>query len=236
MTSVMASCHLNKFSSIDCCTKFIPPSCVLLLFVLLLLFIFPPPIPIKLFSKISAKLSFIDSPSWFKSNDSKLFASPTSGFPHLSMFFKSTLNSFPSSCHSNDACSPSLNALKASRSINFVVSFIAISVARIAFSIALDAGYKTAEMVPKPNIIAKAIGTLLLFKIGTLVGDAIVVAVFVREAAAETDETSFIMVLLFFIDGGDKVRNGKSVWVVVFLVVFVTTRERRRKRRFRKQL
>lgn len=91
-------------------------------------------------------------------------------------------------------------------------------------------------MVPKPNIIAKAIGRLVLFKIGTLVGEALVVAVFVREAAAETDETSFIMVLLFFIDGGDKVRNGKSVWVVVFLVVFVTTRERRRKRRFRKQL
>jgi hypothetical protein len=129
-----------------------------------------------------------------------------------------------------------LNALKASRSINFVVSFIAISVARIAFSIALDAGYKTAEMVPKPNIIAKAIGRLVLFKIGTLVGEALVVAVFVREAAAETDETSFIMVLLFFIDGGDKVRNGKSVWVVVLLLVFVTTRERRRKRRFRKQL
>ena len=90
-------------------------------------------------------------------------------------------------------------------------------------------------MVPKPNIIAKAIGRLVLFKIGTLVGEALVVAVFVREAAAETDETSFIMVL-FFIDGGDKVRNGKSVWVVVLLLVFVTTRERRRKRRFRKQL
>jgi len=55
---------------------------------------------------------------------------------------------------------------------------------------------------------------LLLFKIGILVGDAIVVAVFVREAAAETDETSFIMVCLFF-DGGDKVRNGKSVLGVV---------------------
>ena len=75
----------------------------------------------------------------------------------------------------------------------------------------MDAGYKTAEAVPKPNIIAKAIGRLLLlFKIGTLVGEALAVAVFVREAAAETDETSFIMVL-FFIDGGDKVRNGKSV-------------------------
>jgi len=69
-------------------------------------------------------------------------------------------------------------------------------------------------MVPKPNIIAKAIGRLVLFKIGTLVGEALVFAVFVREAAAETDETSFIMVCLFF-DGGDKVRNGKSVLGVV---------------------